>query len=123
MKRGKILIADDEVSLTEILKEILAEEDYEIIITHNGPDTLKQVEVHQPDLIILDMMLPGVDGFDVSYYISLKCKRRPKIIALTARDMSWDEGFAKASGVDVYIRKPFDINELKEKVKELLSEL
>jgi DNA-binding response OmpR family regulator len=121
MKRSKILIADDEVSITEILKEVLAEENYEIIITHTGPDTLKQAEMHQPDLIILDMMLPGIDGFDVSYYLSLRSgKARPKIIALTARDMSWDENFAKASGVDVYIRKPFDINELKKKIKELL---
>lgn len=120
-KQCTLLISDDTDSNIDILVEAFAD-DYDVMVATDGPSTLEAVEKVMPDLILLDVMMPGMDGFEV-------CRRLKKekrfqempIIFLTAMDQlsSKEEGFS-AGGVD-YVTKPFDIVEVKARVQTHIS--
>jgi len=116
-----LLISDDTDSNIDILVEAFAE-DYEVMVATDGPSTLTAVDKSVPDLILLDVMMPGMDGFEVCR----RLKKEPRfehipIIFLTAMDQlsSKEEGF-RAGGVD-YVTKPFDILEVKARVQTHIS--
>lgn len=118
----KILIADDEIYLVELLKDMFVEAGYEVYTASDGDSTLTKIQTNKPDLILLDVMMPGVDGFDVTYYLSLDKDYTPKIIMITAKEREYDKSFAQAMGAHEYVTKPFDLNVLRDKVKELIGE-
>jgi len=119
----KILIVDDEVQLVEMIKMRLEASGYEIIFAHDGQDGLDKAKKEKPDLMILDLMLPKIDGYKVCRMLKFdeKYKQIP-IILFSARAQDEDKKMGEEVGADAYITKPFDPQALLGKIKELLKE-
>jgi len=122
MKPKKILMVDDEVDLVETVRFPLEMEGYQVLVSYNGEDALNQARKENPDLIILDIMLPKLDGYKVCRLLKFDERyRHIPIIMLTAKTQEKDKFLGKETGADEYITKPFEINELLEKVKNYLK--
>lgn len=121
MSQYKILVVDDEEHIQELIKFNLENSGYKVICCGNGTDALKIARSEKPDLILLDVMLPGIDGYDV-------CKEIRKdnnisnlpIIMITAKSEELDKILGLELGADDYITKPFSIRELFARVKAVL---
>lgn len=118
----KILVVDDEVDLVKTIRFSLEREGYTVLVSLNGEDALNQARKERPDLILLDIMLPKLDGYKVCRLLKFdeKYKHIP-ILMLTAKTQEKDKTLGIETGADEYITKPFDIDELMEKVKSYLS--
>ncbi|MCX8129821.1 MAG: response regulator transcription factor [Clostridia bacterium] len=114
----KILIVDDEISICDLLKITLKSEGYEVETSHDGLDALKRIQAFKPDLMILDLMLPGMNGFDICKKVTLE--EPIPIIMLTAKTDIVDKILGLELGADDYITKPFHARELAARVKALL---
>jgi len=123
MNPKKILIVDDEVDLVETIRFPLELEGYTVLVSNNGEDALNQARREKPHLILLDLMLPKLDGYKVCRLLKFdeKYKHIP-ILILTAKTQEKDKILGKETGADEYITKPFDLDELLEKVKSYLGE-
>ncbi|MBO1004145.1 response regulator YycF [Pseudogracilibacillus auburnensis] len=111
----KILVVDDEKPIADILKFNLEKEGYIVVCAHDGNDAIELAEKENPDLILLDIMLPGKDGNEVCREIR-KTKTMP-IIMLTAKDSEIDKVLGLELGADDYVTKPFSNRELIARVK------
>lgn len=114
----KILVLDDEKEIAEVISLYLKNEGYEMILAHTGRDALKKVEEEQPDLALLDVMLPDIDGFRVLQKI--REKYTFPVIMLTAKTEYTDRVAGLTLGADDYIPKPFNPLELVARVKAQL---
>ena len=112
----KILIVEDEQNIVDILSFNLEREGYDTIEAYDGPTGLKLALEENPDLILLDLMLPGMDGFDVCRQIRRAGHATP-ILMLTAREEEADKVLGLELGADDYITKPFSMRELLARVK------
>lgn len=118
----RILIVEDELDIVEVLKERLKAAGYEILIALDGYQGLETARKEKPDLIILDLMLPKVEGFKVCQMLKFDQQYSYiPIIILTARSQPVEEEIGYATGANFYLTKPFDGNFLVTKVKELLQ--
>lgn len=117
----KVLIVEDDRDLLELLSYNLSKEGYEVSAVLRGKDAIKTLEEEKPDLIILDVMLPDLDGFRIAQYVknSEELKEVP-IIFLTAKDMERDKLKGFSIGADDYITKPFSMRELLARVRAVL---
>lgn len=118
MENNKILVIDDDIELCELLAEYLATDGYEITAVHNGAEGAEIVLSEDFDLIILDVMLPGMGGFDV-----LKTIRKEKttpILMLTAKGDDIDKILGLEMGADDYLPKPYNPRELLARIKAIL---
>ena len=111
----KILVVDDEKPIADILKFNLVKEGYEVVLAHDGDTAIELAESEDPELILLDIMLPGKDGNEVCREIR-KTKTMP-IIMLTAKDSEIDKVLGLELGADDYVTKPFSNRELIARVK------
>ena len=111
----KILVVDDEKPISDIIKFNLNKEGYDVYVAYDGEDAIKQVEEVDPDLIILDLMLPKIDGLEVAREIR-KTHEMP-IIMVTAKDTEIDKVLGLEMGADDYVTKPFSNRELVARVK------
>ncbi len=111
-----ILIVDDEVRIVELLSFNLEKAGYKIIAAHDGKTGLELAQTKNPDLILLDVMLPKMDGFEVCRRIRETDKLVP-ILMITAREEEIDKVFGLESGADDYITKPFSVRELAARIK------
>ncbi|HXG09778.1 MAG TPA: response regulator [Gemmataceae bacterium] len=121
MAREKILIVEDEPSLTEVLSYNLQREGYEAIVASDGPEGLRKAQTLLPDLIILDLMLPGRDGLEVCR--DLRASHRTAgipILMLTAKAEETDQVIGFAVGADDYVTKPFSVKVLLQRIKALV---
>ena len=109
-KQRLILVVDDEREIRTVVKSILELEGYAVVTAVNGRSALAMVEEHQPDLVILDITMPDLDGFMVLELIRQKSKI--PVIMLSARNDASDMQIALELGADDYIRKPFSNKEL-----------
>jgi len=115
-------MVDDEVDLVETVRFPLEMEGYQVLVSYNGEDALNQARKENPDLIILDIMLPKLDGYKVCRLLKFDERyRHIPILMLTAKTQEKDKLLGKETGADEYITKPFEINELLEKVKNYLK--
>ena len=114
----KILVVDDEVTLLETLSYNLKKQGYDVEMASDGPTALELARSNHPDLIVLDIMLPGMDGFEVCREIR-KDMNTP-VLMLTARDDEIDRVVGLEVGADDYLTKPFSMRELLARVKALL---
>ena len=121
MQNKKILVVDDERDLVETLTFRLEASNYEVLSAYDGQEGLEKARAEKPDLIILDLMLPKIDGYKVCRMLKFdeKYKNIP-IILFTARAQETDKQMGEDVGADAYITKPFEPQVLLEKVKELL---
>jgi two-component system alkaline phosphatase synthesis response regulator PhoP len=122
MNPKKILLVDDEVDLVETVRFPLEMEGYHVLVSYNGEDALNQARKENPDLILLDLMLPKLDGYKVCRLLKFdeRYKHIP-ILMLTAKTQEKDKVLGLETGADEYITKPFEMDYLMEKVKEYLS--
>jgi DNA-binding response OmpR family regulator len=122
MKTKKILVVDDEVDLVETVRFSLEMEGFQVLVSYNGEDALNQARKENPDLILLDIMLPKLDGYKVCRLLKFdeRYKHIP-ILMLTAKTQAKDKQTGMETGADEYITKPFDIDQLMEKVKAYLN--
>lgn len=111
----KILVVDDEKPISDIVKFNLTKEGYEVVTAYDGEEALAQVEAENPDLILLDLMLPKMDGLEVARQVR-KAHDTP-IIMLTAKDSEIDKVLGLEMGADDYVTKPFSNRELVARVK------
>jgi DNA-binding response OmpR family regulator len=122
MNQKKILVVDDEPDLVETVRYPLEMEGYQVLVAYNGEDGLHQARNNGPDLIILDLMLPKLDGYKVCRLLKFdeRYKHIP-VLMLTAKTQEKDKLLGKETGADDYMTKPFDIDKLLERVKFYLS--
>jgi DNA-binding response OmpR family regulator len=118
MSSGKILVVDDEASVRNLVKSYLAREGYDLLEADNGADALKLARTEKPDLVILDLMIPEVDGLEVCRI--LRSETGIFIIMLTARTEETDKLLGLGLGADDYLTKPFSPRELVARVKAVL---
>ena len=115
---GKILIVDDEKPIADILKYNLEEEGFQVLVAYDGEEALRLAFEEQPDIILLDIMLPIIDGFSVCKKI--RQKMNVPIIMLTAKETEVDKVLGLELGADDYVTKPFSVRELISRIKAML---
>ena len=113
-----ILVADDDQKITEMLRRTLIYEGYSVLIAADGKEALEQAQAHRPDLVILDWMMPKLDGVEVAR--RLRAADAVPILMLTARDAVEDRVEGLDTGADDYLVKPFAPAELLARVRSLL---
>lgn len=114
----KILVVDDESSITDIVGFNLMKEGYKVDVADNGPDAVKMARANDYDLVILDVMLPGMDGYEVCR--NIRSASNVPVLFLSARDTELDKVVGLELGGDDYLAKPFGIRELLARVHALL---
>ncbi len=121
-KKYKVLVVDDEIPIQRIVKFNLEKEGYIVFLADNGKKAVESVKQNAPDLILLDVMMPEMDGYEVCKMLKKngKTKHIP-VIMLTARGQESDEKKGLSSGADDYITKPFSPKKLMELVKSKLK--
>ena len=118
----EILIVDDEPNIVVPIQFLMEQQGYKVMVAERGEDALDLIYQYKPDLVLLDIMLPGIDGYEVCEIVRLNPNfRKVKIIFLTAKDREEEIAKGLALGADDYITKPFSNTELVAKVKELLE--
>lgn len=118
MDKQRILIVDDDENIAELISLYLIKECFSTEIANNGKDALRLVDSFNPDLILLDIMLPDIDGYEICTEVR-KTKQTP-IIMLSAKGEIFDKVLGLKLGADDYMIKPFDSNELVARVKAVL---
>ncbi len=119
----KILIVDDDPDTIEFLRIILERQGYSVLIAHNGLEALKMAHREKPDLVVLDIMMPGLDGYEVARTL----RRHPEtaltpIMMFTAKSQTQDKVAGYEAGVDIYLTKPVHPLELQVNIKTLISQ-
>jgi len=121
--KKRILVVDDEIDLVETLRFSLELEGYEVLVAYNGEDALHLARNENPDLILLDVMLPKMDGYKVCRLLKFDARfSHIPIFMLTAKTQEKDRMTGEQTGADEYITKPFEMEDLMKKVKEYLKE-
>lgn len=119
--RKRILIADDDPDLLDLLESFFRGEGYDVTAKVNGKDALQAAEEGKFDLILLDVMMPYIDGYHVASEVSSRLgSGAPKIIIMTSRDTASEKGIALLSGANDVVQKPFSLEEMHAKVKAAL---
>ena len=118
-----ILIVDDEPNIVIPLQFLMEKNGYQTLMAQSGEEALEAVSKYSPDLVLLDIMLPGIDGFEVCEIVKLNPEwKHIKIIFLTAKGRDVDIAKGMVLGADEYIAKPFSNKQIVESVKKLLEE-
>jgi CheY-like chemotaxis protein len=123
MKITRILIVDDSTDNLDLTRLLLETEGYEVWTAEDAPQAMSVLESHRPDLILMDVQLPGMDGLELTRRL-----RRERawdgvpIVALTAYAMRGDEEKARSAGCDGYVTKPIDTRTFGQRVREYLRE-
>ncbi len=119
----KILIVDDEPNIVIPLQFLMEQNGYSTLVAQSGEEALEMISKERPDLILLDIMLPGVDGFEVCEIVRLNPEwRNTRVIFLTAKGRDVDIAKGMVLGADEYITKPFSNQQIIDAVKKLLEE-
>ena len=123
MSKGKVLVVDDEIYIVHILDFSLGMEGYEVITALDGEQALERLEADKPDMIVLDIMMPKLDGYEVCRSIkSNPATRHIPVILLSAKGRNVDQKMGFDVGADDYITKPFSPRKLVERINQLLGQ-
>lgn len=121
MSKSKILIVDDEPNILLSLEFLMKKSGYEVFIARDGSEALEIIQKYTPDLVLLDIMMPEVDGYEVCQFIRKnQALANIKVVFLTAKSRQEDIDKGYAMGADLYLTKPFGTKLLMEKIKSLL---
>lgn len=115
----RVLVVDDEASITDLVATVLRYEGFEVATASGGLEALRAIDTHRPHLLVLDVMLPDLDGFEVQQRLAARAERVP-IVFLTARDATEDKVRGLTLGADDYVTKPFSLEELVARVRAVL---
>jgi two-component system response regulator ResD len=118
--KGTILVVDDEPTIVEIVSRYVERAGFETFGAADGPGALRQAELHEPDLVVLDLMLPGFDGLEVMRRLHERPGPPVPVVLLTARGEENDRLVGLRHGADDYVVKPFSPNELVARVEAVL---
>lgn len=119
---SKILVADDEPNIVISLEYLLKREGYTVVIARDGEEALAMIRREQPDLVLLDVMMPKKTGFEVCQEVRTDDSlQHIRILMLTAKGRDTDVAKGMALGADAYMTKPFSTRDLVQKVAELLG--
>jgi DNA-binding response OmpR family regulator len=116
-----VLVVDDEEAIADAVKNRLEAEGYHVVVANDGPDAIARHAEHHPDLVVLDLMLPGMDGLEVCKEIQ-KLRWTP-VLMLTAKTEEADKVAGFAVGADDYLTKPFSLRELAARVRAILRRM
>ncbi|MBK1723250.1 response regulator transcription factor [Thiocystis violacea] len=120
--RKRILIVDDEPNIVISLEFLMMREGHEVRVARDGEAGLAAVKTHKPDLVVLDVMMPKLDGFAVLEAVRAdEALAKTRILMLTAKGREAEQKKGLSLGADAYMPKPFSTRELVDKVKELLD--
>jgi DNA-binding response OmpR family regulator len=117
----RVLLVDDDTEIVESMRTVLESRGYEILIARDGNQGLMMAEKEEPDLVVLDMMMPKRSGFLVLEKLRRSRPVPMKVIMITANEGSRHKAYAEMLGVDDYIRKPFAMDRLLASIDKLLS--
>ena len=117
-----ILLVDDDAEIVGAMQTVLEKKGYRVLTAADGNRGLAIAERAAPDLIVVDMMMPRKSGFLVLEKLKSTPEKKPKVIMITANEGSRHRAYAEMLGVDDYLRKPFSLDKLLERVQELLKE-
>jgi len=118
----RILVIEDQEDNRQILRDLLTNADFEVIEAVDGEAGLAAAAAHRPDLILMDIQLPGMDGYEVTRRLKADTQLQSiPVIAVTSYALAGAEDTARAAGCDAYIPKPYSPRELLAKVREYLS--
>ncbi len=118
MQKEKILVVDDDKNICDLLRMYLEKEGYNVVLVHNGLDAVESFNSEEPDLVLLDIMLPQLDGWQVCREI--RKQSETPIIMVTAKDETFDKVLGLELGADDYVTKPFDTKEIVARIKAVL---
>ena len=118
----RILLVDDDAEIVESLRLALEAQNYEVLVARDGNQGLALIERENPDLIILDMMMPKRSGFLVLERLKRLGEKKHRIIMITANEGNRHKAYAEMLGVDDYVRKPFPMDRLIQSVQRLLGD-
>ncbi len=118
----RILLVDDDAEIVESLRLALEAQSYEVLVARDGNQGLALIERENPDLIILDMMMPKRSGFLVLERLKRLGEKKHRIIMITANEGNRHKAYAEMLGVDDYVRKPFPMDRLIQSVQRLLGD-
>jgi two-component system alkaline phosphatase synthesis response regulator PhoP len=122
MEQKRILIADDEEDVVTTLQFTLEKEGYQCLTAYDGKEALDKAKRENPDLIILDIMMPKMNGYEVSRLLKFDARfKHIPIVMLTARTQAKDKEIGRDTGADVYITKPFEMDDLVSTVHNILK--
>lgn len=122
MNRAKILVVDDEVNITQILEFSIGSEGYDVISASNGEEAIEKARREQPDLIILDVMMPRIDGYEACRILKANpLTKNIPVMLLTAKGRDIDKRLGYEVGAADYIVKPFSPNKLIDRINERLA--
>jgi DNA-binding response OmpR family regulator len=118
----KVLIVDDEPNIVVSLEFLMQREGYQVLVATDGPQALDLIQRERPQLVLLDVMMPGKSGFEVCQAVRAdESLTGVKIVLLTAKGRDTDVAKGIALGADAYVTKPFSTKDLAAKVRELLG--
>lgn len=121
----RVLIAEDDRQMAEILKSVLSHSGYDVRTVFDGAEALKEIRSWQPHVLVLDIMLPVIDGFHVCQTVSEDpaFKNKPKILIISGRGSEWDQNLGNACGAEGYFVKPFTNADFLNKVNEIFADI
>ena len=118
----RILVVDDEMYIVNILDFTLVGEGWEVVSANNGEDALRTLLKFEPDLVVLDVMMPRIDGIEVCRAIKAREESsNTPVIILSAKDSDKDREEAREAGADLYLTKPFSPTRLVEEIRNLMN--
>ena len=118
----RILVVEDQEDNRQIMFDLLTSAGFEVIAAHTGDEGVAMAEAERPDLILMDIQLPGIDGYDATHQIKAKeALSAIPIIAVTSYALSGDEALAISAGCDAYFAKPVSPRKLLSKIKDYLD--
>jgi two-component system cell cycle response regulator DivK len=122
MKKKRILVVEDHEDNRRILRDMLTNAGYEVIEAENGEEALRAASAHYPDLILMDIQLPVIDGYESTRRLKADPEVRAiPVIVITSYALSGDEAKARAAGCDDYVTKPYSPRQVLAKIQTYLS--
>ncbi|MBI4342525.1 MAG: response regulator [Candidatus Omnitrophica bacterium] len=121
-EKHRILLVDDEPSIVKMVGKRLEVEGFDVVIAMDGQEGLNKAQTEQPDLIVLDLMLPKLNGYEVCTMLKQDARyQKIPVVLFTAKAQEKDEKLGMDCGANAYVRKPFRAQELLDKIRSLLA--
>jgi len=119
--KKRVLVVDDDNEILDSLEMALGSRGYDVVLAHDGNEGLARVERDAPDLVILDIVMPRRNGFNVLKCLNLMSTLNPRVIMVSGNEDPRHRAFAESSGVDAFVSKPFDVDYVLDLVDQLLT--